>query len=279
MSDHYRGHSRLESGQRGNKRGRGGYNRNYRGDGQTRNYQESPTNRADEHHAAKKQNQESAKKQEEKTETIYAPATKPVEWPLDTKCLVICYDLENAYGSELSEIYQIGLVSSLAEDAEGGGSNKLLVNMLPVGQIHWGVTKYAGTNIETKFDKQTNEKFLFHVKKRERLDSVEPREGLQQIVEWIKAQKESSSCDKVILVAHGNMDAPCLLNNLHHYGLLDELKADGFGDTVPYIKNRLAAAFERLFPGQRFEAHNALADAEALLKIMCKKQPPGSGER
>ncbi len=206
-------------------------------------------------------------------DVIYAPVSKPLTWPADSKVLVISYDLENAYGSELSEIYQIGLLSSLDDSVE---NNRLLVNILPQGVIHWGVTKYAGTHIKTEFDRTTNEKFLWHVKKKEKLSTIEPREGFKRIVDWIAAQKEASGCEKVVMMAHGNMDAPCFLNNLHYYGLLDQLQVDGFGDSVPYIRNRLAAAFERLYPGQRFEAHNALADADALLKILCKKQSPGT---
>ena len=56
-----------------------------------------------------------------------------------SKVLMVCFDIETAEGSELSEIYQIGAISSLQD--------KILVNMLPQGKIHWGVTKYAGTNV------------------------------------------------------------------------------------------------------------------------------------
>lgn len=46
----------------------------------------------------------------------------------------------------------------------------------------------------------------------------------------------------------------------------------GFGDTLPMIQNNVAAAFARLHPGETFDAHNAFADAEALFKILSKKQ-------
>ena len=38
------------------------------------------------------------------------------------------------------------------------------------------------------------------------------------------------------------------------------------------IQNNVAAAFARLHPGETFDAHNAFADAEALFKILSKKQ-------
>ena len=63
-------------------------------------------------------------------------------------------------------------------------------------------------------------------------------------------------------------------NNLAHYDLLQALVeiVSGFGDTLPMIQNNVAAAFARLHPGETFDAHNAFADAEALFKILSKKQ-------
>ena len=51
---------------------------------------------------------------------------------------------------------------------------------------------------------------------------------------------------------------------------------DGFGDSLPLIQNKVAAAFERLHPGETFDAHDALADGEALFKILLKKQNSSS---
>jgi hypothetical protein len=203
-------------------------------------------------------------KQEEKT-PMFLPKQGQVDWSNESNVLVVCYDIENAYGSELSEIYQIGVMSGL--------DDKCLINILPDGGIHWGVTKHAGTNVTVDEDRTTGQRRLWHVKHKSEIESVQPLEGLSKFVSWLEERK--AKYDKLVLLAHGNMDAPCMLNNIAHYGLLDRflMAVDAFGDTMPYISNRLAAAFERLYPGQRFEAHNALADAEALFKVLLKKQP------
>merc|ERR1712038_1041366 len=48
---------------------------------------------------------------------------------------------------------------------------------------------------------------------------------------------------------------------------------------MPFVNNKLAAAYERLFPEEPFEAHNALADAQALHQILWKKQCSTKGRR
>ena len=106
------------------------------------------------------------------------------------------------------------------------------------------------------------------------MHTVLPYQGLKYFVDWLKEQKEKHQAKKVILLAHGDLDAPCLLNNLEQYNLAKPFMeiVSGFGDTLPIIQNKLAAAFERLYHGETFDAHNAFADAEALFKILLKKQ-------
>ena len=41
---------------------------------------------------------------------------------------------------------------------------------------------------------------------------------------------------------------------------------------VKFVNNKVTAAFERLYPGETFEAHNALGDAEALYKILLRRK-------
>ena len=85
-------------------------------------------------------NAEKKAKDNEEKEIVYMPQQNKIDLDLDpSKVLMVCFDIETAEGSELSEIYQIGAISSLQD--------KILVNMLPQGKIHWGVTKYAGTNV------------------------------------------------------------------------------------------------------------------------------------
>ena len=102
--------------------------------------------------------------------TIYYPRQKRINWLQDNNMeenkdhLVICFDVELAFGNEVSEIYQIGAIAS--------DKDKILINILPEGNIHWGVVKYAGTHVSTEFDKVTKRKYLWHSKKRKELSSV-----------------------------------------------------------------------------------------------------------
>lgn len=93
-------------------------------------------------------------------------------------------------------------------------------------------------------------------------------------MDWISGLKSKHSAHKIILAAHGNIDAPVLLNSLAHYGHLAKFMSivDGFCDTVKFINNKITAAFERLYPEDTFEAHNALGDAEALYKILWRRK-------
>ena len=93
-------------------------------------------------------------------------------------------------------------------------------------------------------------------------------------MDWICGLKSKHSAKKIILLAHGNTDAYVLLNSLAHYGHLSKFisEVDAFCDTVKFINNKITAAFERLYPGETFEAHNALGDAEALYKILWKRK-------
>ena len=126
------------------------------------------------------------------------------------KTLIVCYDTENAFGNEVGEIFQIGCVSSLED--------KFSVTMLPRGNIHWGVIKYSGVNVEVKFTSERR-KYLYHSKTKEEIPSVPPLDGFKAFVEWLKNQKKKHDSNNVILVAHGEKDAPTLMNNLHFYNL------------------------------------------------------------
>jgi hypothetical protein len=93
-------------------------------------------------------------------------------------------------------------------------------------------------------------------------------------MDWICSLKSKYSAQRIIMAAHGNIDSPVLLNSLSHYGHLSKfmLEVDGFCDTVKFVNNKITAAFERLYPGETFEAHNALGDAEALYKILLRRK-------
>lgn len=210
-------------------------------------------------------------------EPLFAPKPSTVCWPetRPNKVLVVCYDTENAYGNELGEIYQIGATCSIGLTTN---EDSFLANLLPTGIIQFGVTKFAGTHVTVKMS-QDGDRYLWHTKRKETVDSVAPSEGFNRFLDWLEAKKRDAGAEKLVLIAHGSMDAPSLCNNMAHYSLLDRLTdlVDAFGDTMPYLSTKVAAAFERLHPGQRFEAHNALADADALFKVLHKKQKSTGG--
>lgn len=203
----------------------------------------------------------------EEKKVHYCPSE--VKFRKKGQTLVVCFDVETAFGNEISEIYQLGAVVN-SED-------KFIFTILPQGNIHWGVVKFAGTNVSTEYDPKTGEKFLWHCKQKKELDNVlSPIQGWQEFMTWFCSLKSKYQCDQVILAAHGSLDAPVLLNNLDHFGHLPRFleNIDGFCDTFGFIKNKISAVFDRFYPQDTFEAHNALGDAEALYKILLKKQNP-----
>ena len=108
-----------------------------------------------------------------KKTTVYYPRQKKIKLNQDanTKVLVVCFDVELAFGNEVSEIYQIGAIAT--------NEDKILINILPEGNIHWGVVKYAGTYVSTEYDRVTRRKYLWNSKKREELTSViSPFQGI-----------------------------------------------------------------------------------------------------
>eukprot|EP00493_Phyllostaurus_siculus_P025040 UN25384 len=150
-----------------------------------------------------------AKDNEAEKEIIYMPQQNKIDLEIldPSKVLMVCFDIETAEGSELSEIYQIGAISSLQD--------KILVNMLPQGKIHWGVTKYAGTNVTIEI--KDGQRHLWHTKQKQIIPSVSPKEGWKTFMSWLEQLKERHpKIEKIIWASHGSLDAPCLLNNLKH---------------------------------------------------------------
>ena len=153
---------------RGQFRGqRGGHYKNRRGS----------EKRGNEHNVLQPQNVEKKPKEDDKKEIIYMPRTKKIELIEDpSKVLIVCFDIETAEGSELSEIYQIGAITS--------PENKILVNMLPNGKIHWGVTKYSGTNVTTEV--KDGKKELWHITQKKVIPTVSPIEGWNTFMKWLE---------------------------------------------------------------------------------------------
>jgi hypothetical protein len=236
--------------------------------------------------------------------------------------LIIAFDIENASGTWLGEIWQIGAVctnaaaaaSSSSEDVTGikqqpsasaSASSSFLVNIMPVGTIHWGVTKHC-TNVRVNQDQRTGRRCLWHTIRKQELTPacVDPATGLESFLNWIEnARQEHFAAfakmniadgkklpvavdsvikqlqhpvSPVILMAHGNLDASNLLNNLAAYGLLSRFESlvVGFADSQRYLRNGLTAISDRLFPNETFHAHNALADAQILFHAVHVKRPP-----
>ena len=107
---------------------------------------------------------EEVKSKAQKMTTIYYPRSNKIQWTGDKRVLVVCFDVELAFGNEVSEIYQIGAIAT--------NEDKILINILPEGNIHWGVVKYAGTFVSTEFDRTSRRKYLWNSKKQEELSPV-----------------------------------------------------------------------------------------------------------
>ena len=113
MSSHPNGRGH---GGRGQFRGQRGQFKNRRGSEKRGNEQNGAQNSAE----------KKPKEENEKKEIIYMPRTKKIELsgtnPEDV--LIVCFDIETAEGSELSEIYQIGAISSPEEKILGNDTPK-----------------------------------------------------------------------------------------------------------------------------------------------------------
>lgn len=128
---------------------------------------------------------------------------------------------------------------------------------------------------------------LRHGKK---LETVPLEDALSGFIEFLETEK--NSCDEettLVLVAHNghSFDSPKLINWLKKVGLYQSpiLTKVKFGDSMklakylklmdPYgSKSRsnkgygLNNVFQIMCPGEKFDAHTALGDSEALFKIM-----------
>ena len=179
--------------------------------------------------------------------------------------LLIYYDLELTDGSFASEIYQIG--------GKTGNSN-FSSFMLPKGSIDWGVTKYAGGITITK-DRDGQRQLT---KKCVTIDSVDTKEGLVRFIKWIKHSKKEGNFEKVILIAHGNLDMPALLNNLARDNLMGRFRCtvDYFADSLTYCQTKfknwgkynVPFLHKKVFNREKADVHDALEDATALHDIM-----------
>lgn len=184
--------------------------------------------------------------------------------------LLICYDLELTDGSFASEIYQLGAKC---------GSGSFSRNILPRGDIDWGVTKFA-TNITVKKDNFGNRQ-LYDTKLKEFVPSFNAKDSYAEFLKWIEDQKILGKHKNVILIAQGNMDMLALVNNVARAGLMEDLlkDVDMFGDSLKYFQNtcktwtkfNLSFVYGQLFPDRpAFKAHSAIEDAIALHDILEK---------
>jgi len=184
--------------------------------------------------------------------------------------LLICYDLELTDGSFASEIYQIGAKCRL------GSFSK---NILPQGNIDWGVTKFA-TNITVQHD-DSGSRSLFDIKSKEYVTSSSSKECFGDFLKWIEEQKNLGKYKDVVLVAQGSTDMNALINNMARDGLMKNLldNVDMFGDSLKYFQTNfknwkkfsVPIVYANVFPDRKgFKAHSAHEDATALHDILEK---------
>jgi len=179
--------------------------------------------------------------------------------------LVVCFDLELTDGAISSEIFQLGAATSVSEYSSF---------ILPKGAIDWGVTRFVNG---IKVGMGTHGRQL--ESKEGVIASVDSHEGLSGFIDWITLMKDREQSDQVILISHGEMDVPALMNNLARDGLLDKLKekVDLFVDSLKYFQAnfpnwttyKLPLMYKNTFPDRNpFKAHDALADAKSLYEIL-----------
>jgi len=179
------------------------------------------------------------------------------------RSLLVSYDLELCDGSFASEIFQLGAVCKQASIAK---------NILPEGNIDWGVTRYA-TNITVK------NRHLFDVKTKEYLPSESAGDALKEFLNWLNAIKIEGDYSEIVLIAQGDMDMPALINNMARANLMTELLkvVDRFADSLKYFqanfktwdKFSVSLVWARVFPNKpAFKAHSAIEDSQALFDIL-----------
>jgi len=182
--------------------------------------------------------------------------------------LIVSYDLELTDGSFASEIFQIG--AKCQKDC-------FTRNILPEGDIHPGVTKYA-THITVREDAQGS-RSLFDLKNDAHIPSVCGKDAFRDFLCWLKQQKQEGEFTEVVLVSHGTTDMPALINNLARADLVQEFlqNVDFMADSLKYFeenfrmwpKYKLHLIYEEVFPYRpKFNVHNALGDATALHDIL-----------
>ena len=185
--------------------------------------------------------------------------------PSPTSYLLVYYDLELTYGSLASEIYQVGGSTSKSEFS---------VFIIPKGAIHWGVTKRCG-GVRINIDKNGQRSLAKNSKS---LKAVNDSNGLQAFLEWIKKTKEAGRFDKTILIAHGDLDMPALLNNMARAKLLHQFEdsVDYFADSLLYLQTHfpdwknysISFLCRKILKKENPNPHDALEDAKALHDIM-----------
>ena len=108
-------------------------------------------------------------------------------------------------------------------------------------------------------------------KDRQMITSLGPKEGLESFLAWIDQEKFEGGYTSAILVSHGNMDMPALLNNVAREGLQEKFNnsVQHFADSLSYFqkfhgewgKHGLASISQRLLPEEAFKPHDAGEDA------------------
>merc|ERR1719402_1321373 len=180
--------------------------------------------------------------------------------PRETPSLLVSFDLELTDGSFASEIYQIGAKCKHSTFAK---------NILPLGNIDWGVTKHC-TNITVK--KERGVAGLFDTKKKQYVLAVEAKQGLKEFLDWLNEQRREGNYKDVILISHGDGDMPSLINNMARADLLKDLgeSVNMFADSLKYFqknfkdwkKFRLPLVYADVFPHlPPYKAHSAVDDA------------------
>ena len=178
---------------------------------------------------------------------------------------IVWFDLETTSLQRSCQIIQIAASVDDGHDVENLQFNQYL---LPTESISAKATEVTGLTVSRVGGQR---RLVKHGKPLEALDQGC---GLSSFLNWLEDLGKS-----VVLVGHNchSFDMRVFLNSVMREGLLSDFSdfVDGFGDSLPALKSVLPGQASYSLPvlhkevlGEQFQAHDALADVEALVRLV-----------
>ena len=201
------------------------------------------------------------------TTAIPAPLATPALEQLmpSSSRSIVWFDLETTSLQRSCQIIQIAASVDGGHDVENLQFNQYL---LPTESISAKATEVTGQTVSRVGGQR---RLVKHGKPLEALDQGC---GLSSFFNWLEELDTS-----VVLVGQNchSLDMRVFLNSVMREGLLSDFSdfVDGFGDSLPALKSVLPGQASYSLPvlhkkvlGEQFQAHDALADVEALARLV-----------